>query len=74
MPARHRACLQQLGVDLQRCDAEWESRVWSHIACGKTEDEAMIGVFGELYDLYAVANPSASTAINSTLTMTMQQA
>ena len=74
MPERHRACLKQLVIDLQRCDAEWESRVWSHIAHGKTDDEAVIGAFGELYDLYAVANPSASTAINSTLTMTMQQA
>ena len=72
MPARHRACLQQLGVDLQQCDAEWESRVWSYIARGKTDDEAVIGAFGELYDLYAVTNPSRSTTMNSTLTKTMQ--
>ena len=74
MPAQHRACLKQLGIDLQQCDAEWESRVWSHIACGKTDDEAVIGAFGKLYDLYAIANPSKSTVMNSTLITTMQQA
>ena len=74
MLAQHRACLKQLGVDLQRCDAEWESRVWSHIARSKTDDEAVIGAFGKLYDLYTIANPSKSTAMNSTFTTTMQQA
>ena len=54
-------------MDLAVCDAEWHTRVGAHHWLGKTDDEAMTAVFGELYNNQCVSHrstPAMTTSIH----------
>ena len=59
-----RNCLQTLGADMAVCEAEWDTRVGVYHWRGKSDDEATISAFGDLYDIHCA--PRRTSPIKTT--------